>query len=154
GQLSETLNLVLVSLLRTFDAKRVFLVVQEKRAAAPALLWKAEPGPNRSLITRTQELSDEYRADYLFEVNAAAWHIARRPLRRGRFSVVAVDELGQRVRSNDLVLPAGFLQAHRFRRLVGVSIEFGDEWGGRLLIIDPAIGVHREQNAQFALRIA
>jgi len=155
GQLSDTLNLVLVSLLRTFGAKRVLFVVQEKRAAAPVLLWKTEAAPDHTLLTTTEELREERRGDYLFEAPGVAWHAVRRSLlRKERFNVVAVNDLGRRVRSGDLTIPPGFLEAHRCRRLVGVSIEFGDEWTGRLLLLDPAIGVRREQNAQFALRIA
>src|SRR5439155_15978025 len=72
GQLSETLNLLLVSLLRTFDAKCVLLVVQEKRAAAPAFLWRAKPGPNHTFVTGSEELGDEQRGDYLFDAPGAA----------------------------------------------------------------------------------
>jgi signal transduction histidine kinase len=52
-----------------------------------------------------------------------------------------------------LALPAGFIAAHPCRRLIGASLHLSDEWAGRLFVLDPGYGVHREQSARLALRL-
>jgi two-component system nitrate/nitrite sensor histidine kinase NarX len=92
----------------------------------------------------------------MFETPGVAWHASARllPGRKRRFDVVALDDLGRRLPPSKLVMPKGFLAAHPCTRLLGTSLQLSDEWTGRLFVLRPGMGVHREQSARFALNLA
>src|SRR4029078_9577458 len=103
-----------------------------------------------------ESLPSKRHGDYLFETPGAAWHAVARllPGRKTRFAAVAVDDPGRRLAVSEVVLPAGFLATHPCRRLVSASLQLSDDWKGRLFIGQPGIGIHREQNARFAMYLA
>jgi signal transduction histidine kinase len=148
----RALGMVLASLRDVFGATGALLLVRET-GTGRLFRWTTEAAPDEALPA--VELSAAERDNYLFATAGAAWHgVARKLWHRGRFHTVAVDSLGRRVPSTELVIPAGFLAAHRCRRLVCVDLTFSDEWSGRLFIMEPVVGIHRDQNARFALQLA
>jgi signal transduction histidine kinase len=74
--------------------------------------------------------------------------------RPGVFDVVALDAAGLRLAPARVDVPPAFLAAHTCRRFVGAALTLSDEWLCRLFVLDPAMGVHREQTARFALQLA
>ena len=102
-----------------------------------------------------KEIPAEARGDYLFAAPGDAWHaVARRLWRRGAFRAVAVDARSRRLQSVDLVPPPGFVAAHPCRRVLGVSLTLGEEWTGRLFIIEPTRRIRRGIIVPFAQRLA
>jgi signal transduction histidine kinase len=155
GKLSDTVNLVLTSVRRVFGATEVLVAVRERQSGR-AWLWSAGEAGEESRSPRAEALSAASSQDYLFDTPGAAWHAVATllPTRRNRFSVVAVDENGDRVSAPDLVVPNGFLAAHPCRRMIGASLQLSDDWSGRLFVIAPSLGTLREQSARFAMRLA
>jgi signal transduction histidine kinase len=155
GKLVDTLNLVLTSVKGLFAAKQVLLVMQEQQSGR-TWLWATDPTGRDEPIARPEQLSAERRDHYLFDTVGAAWHAAGGvlPWRRRRFAVVVLDEFGRQLPAAQLPLPKGFLASHPCRRLIGVSLRLSEEWTGRLFVLAPGYGVHREQSARFALRLA
>jgi signal transduction histidine kinase len=154
GRLGDTVNMVLASVRTAFRASQVLIVLQE-HPTGRMLLWTSNPATDDDTAVHPQQVPVWRRDDYLFQAPGAAWHASARWWRREGFNVVAVDEGGQRTPAAPVAPPpAGFIAKHRFRRLIGVTLRFGQEWNGRLLVIEPGIGVNREQNARFALKLA
>jgi signal transduction histidine kinase len=154
GKLVDTLNRVLGSVRSVFRAKQVLLVLQEQESER-TWLWATDPSGRDEPLALPDQLSGAQRDDYLFEMPGAAWHAAAGLLpRRGRsFDVVALDGLGRQVPAAELALPEGFITAHPCRRLIGASLPLSEEWTGRLFVIEPGYGIHREQSARLALRL-
>jgi signal transduction histidine kinase len=155
GRLSDTVNLVLTSIRRVFGANEVLVAVRE-RESGRAWLWSAGDADEEGKSPRAQALSPAATQNYLFAAPGVAWHASASllPTRGNRFSVVAVDESGDRISAPDLVVPDGLLASHPCRRMIGASLELGDDWFGRLFVIAPSLGTLREQSARFAMRLA
>jgi signal transduction histidine kinase len=150
---SETLNLVLASVRDVFGAQAVLIVVRDTKSGR-VFRWTTDEQSTKE-FPGSDEVPASIGNDYFFGVPGVAWHaVARRFWRRGRDNVVAIDKLGRRLPSRDIVLPAGWRATHHWRRLLGVSLTFSDEWTGRLFVFEPALGLHRDVNARFALRLA
>jgi signal transduction histidine kinase len=152
GKLSETIDLVLVSVKNVFKATEVLLVLQEQQSGRTWLWTTDHAGPDGHPV----QIPASGHDDYLFDVPGAAWHATGGllPWGRRKFEILALDELGQEMAAIDLRLPQGFLAAHPCRRLIGASLHLSDEWTGRLFALDPGYAVHREQSARLALRFA
>jgi signal transduction histidine kinase len=154
GKLSDTVNLVLTSVRRVFGAREVLVAVRERQSGR-AWLWSAGDADDEGKSPRAEALSATGSQDYLFDTPGVAWHAVATLLpRHNRFSVVAVDEDGDRISAPDLVVPDGFLAAHPCRRMIGASLKLSDDWSGRLFVIGPSLGTLREQSARFAMRLA
>jgi signal transduction histidine kinase len=152
GTLGDTMSVVLASLRHAFRAKQVLLVLQEQPSGR-LLLWKTALTTDEESPTHPEQLPAARRDDYLFEIAGDAWHVGSKPFSRGQFNVIAVDAFGRR-RSSKIALPARFLEDHPCRRLIGAVLQLSGEWVGRVFVIDPAAGVHPEQNVRFALQLA
>ena len=154
GTLVETVNLILTSVGRLFRANGVVMIVEEQ-ASGRILRWATDSMDDDRGMVRPEPVSEAQRGDYLFEAPGAAWYASGRwRLQRRRRFGVALDVDGRRLKTTTLRVPEGFLTANPCRRLVGATLPLGDEWTGRLFVLDPGVGVHREQNARFALRLA
>jgi signal transduction histidine kinase len=149
----ETLNLVLTSMRDVFGAQAVLIVVRDTRTGR-VFRWTTDE-QSTTEFPGLDEIPASVGSDYFIVVPGVAWHaVARRFWRRGRYNVVAIDKLGRRLPSRDIVLPASWSATYHWRRLLGVSLTFSDEWTGRLFVFEPALGLHRDVNARFALRLA
>jgi len=104
---------------------------------------------------RSKLLESDSLPTYMFAPAAAAWH-ARRGGRGGeRFDVVALDRGGSRLSNPEgWAFPPEFVAAIQpFDRLMAIGIELGNEWTGRLFLVDPIIGADRTRVLGFGLRI-
>jgi signal transduction histidine kinase len=155
GKLADTVNLVLALVRNALRATQVVLVLKEQ-SSGRVLLWPTQRSSSEPLIGRPEQVPLTRQDDYLFETPGAAWHATTGtvPRRRQRFDVVALDDLGRRLPPGKLSLPDGFLAAHPCTRLIGASLRLSDEWIGRVFVLGPGMGVHREQSARFALNLA
>ena len=149
--LGETVDKALMTVRQIFKARKVLLVAEDQTSGR---VFLRETGETRTEEATAERVPAERRSDYLFEAPGAAWHAVASWLPRRRFTFVAVGKRGEHLPSGRLAVPDGFLRSHRCRRILGVSIDISDEWTGRMFVLDPAVGVHREQNARFGLHLA
>ncbi|MES1255871.1 MAG: histidine kinase dimerization/phosphoacceptor domain-containing protein, partial [Acidobacteriota bacterium] len=155
GTLDETMALVLAAVRTIFGATTVMMVVQEQEAGS-AWLWTTDAGPEDGHAPRAQPLGTALTDSYLFPGPGVAWHTVAMPWRGrgGRFSAVAVDARDERIQVPAMSIPDAFTAAHPCRSLLVVSAALSDEWTGRLLVVNPAPGVPREQSVRFGMRLA
>ena len=152
--LKQSMADVFDSLLRLFDANRVLLVVHE---AASDQLFKWEAGRSEGSAPDAEfaRLESNQLSKYLFAPAATAWHAVRRNgWRRERFDVVALDQEGSRFNGERWAFPQEFLTAVRpFNQLMAFGIELGNEWTGRLFLVDPVVDGDRPRALAFGLRV-
>jgi signal transduction histidine kinase len=153
GTLADSVNLVLASVRNALRAEHVIVVVQE-RPHGRALLWRTDPADPDGHSARPIQLPAARVADYWFDARGVAWHAWRRKdAPAGSFKAVALDAEGVRLPPARMTLPDGFLTAHPCLRVVSATLPLSDDWTARLFVLDPAMGVHREQTARFLLRV-
>ena len=153
--LKHTMAVVFDALLRLFDANRALLIVHET-STDQLFMWEARRCVEGSAQeVRSKLLESDRLPTYMFAPTAAAWH-ARRGGRGGdRFDVVALDREGSRLSNPERwAFPPEFVAAIQpFDQLMAVGIELGNEWTGRLFLVDPLIGAARTRVLGFGLRI-
>jgi signal transduction histidine kinase len=154
--LKKTMGAVFDGLLRLFEANRALLIVHETRTDQ-LFIWEVGRSVEGSVQdVRSTRLESDSLPIYMFAPAAAAWHAVRR---RGggveRFDVVALDRGGSRLSNPEpWTLPPEFVTAVQpFDQLMAVGIELGNEWTGRLFLVDPLVGADRTGVLVFGLRI-
>jgi signal transduction histidine kinase len=147
------LEAVLGAVGRAFAAEHAVLVLTQT-STGRAFRWNAAVAPAAGEpILATSELDDRQRACYFFDAPGAVWHALR--LRASDwFDAAALDASGNRVTAGAFTLPAPLLAAYRCDSAIGISIGFGKEWTGRLLLMDPAIGSDRQSALHLAHRLS
>jgi signal transduction histidine kinase len=154
GTLSDSVNLVLASVRSALRARQVFVVFRE-RSSGRVLLWRTDPDDAEGYSSRPVQLPATRHNDYWFDVPGVAWHAWTRGRPRGRsFHAVSLDGQGRRLPPARIFVPDGFLVMHACQRLISTTLALSDDWTCRLFVLDPAMGVHREQSARFALQLA
>lgn len=152
--LSDSVNLVLASVRNALRARQVLVVFRE-RSSGRVLLWRTDPDDAEGYSARPVQLPATRHNDYWFDVPGVAWHAWTRGRPRGRsFRAVSLDGQGRRLPPARILVPDGFLVLHACRRLISTTLALSDDWTCRLFVLDPAMGVHREQSARFALQLA
>jgi signal transduction histidine kinase len=151
--LEGTLEAVLGVVLRAFAADRALLVLNQT-STGRAFLWDAASvaGASDALVASC-ELDHEQRASYVFDVPGPVWH-ASRFRASDWFDLLALDAAGNRLPAVPFTLPAALLVGRRCDSALGVAVRFGEEWAGRLLLIDPAITADRQAALRLAHRLA
>jgi signal transduction histidine kinase len=148
-----TLEAVLGNVLRAFGADRTLVVLKET-STGQVFLWDAAcVFGARDAVIVSSEFDDQRRGSYLFDVPGQSWHAIR--FRAGDwFDLLALDALGTRLPTGPFTLPPSFLARYPCRSVLGVSVAFGSEWTGRLLLIDPEVRADREGALRLAHRLA
>jgi signal transduction histidine kinase len=153
GSLSGTINLVLASVRNAFRAQRVLVVFREQ-STGRVVLWRADAADADALAAGPSNVPASHQDDYWFDAAGIAWHAWRGVASRSRrFRAVALDTEGRPLGRRRIDVPQGFLADHRCRRLIGATVPLSEDWRCRLFVLDPALGVHREQTARFALEL-
>ena len=154
--LKQTMAAVFDALLRLFEANRALLIVHETRTDQ-LFMWQAGRGVDGSAEeVRSMRLESDSLPTFMFVPAAAAWHAVRRGSRSGeRFDIVALDRGGSRLGNSERwILPPEFVAAIRpFDQVMAVGIDLGNEWTGRLFLVDPLVGADRTSVLGFGLRI-
>jgi signal transduction histidine kinase len=141
--LRATLEALLGEVLRLFGARQAMLALNDADDGR-AYLWEAvREGGADAVQFRRQELAAGGRARYLFEAGGNAWRGQRRvgPGETG-FTVLALDDRGARVAAS--TLPADSAAELAGSCVIAAGVAFGNQWTGRLFLIDPGDLLPRE----------
>jgi signal transduction histidine kinase len=87
------------------------------------------------------------RDTYLYDSEADACYVRRG--RRGHDAFVALDQDGSRVRELDTHFVSLLAQRSEFRSLLVVPFVFGQEWVGRIFLLDPNLSGDIEEELRF-----
>src|SRR5438046_1248796 len=122
-----------------FGSTQILIILEETRTGR-LFLWQGRHlGNGQPLSVLATEPGAAERARYVFDSPSNAWHAFLRtgPAGRKELALVALDEAGRRRRDAVWAPPREFLEAHPFRRLLGASLAYGNEWSGAMLLFDP-----------------
>ena len=142
--LTGTLQEILNELLTMYGARRALIASQEtnKYRVFVGEVHAGNPGAPRM---RWLESLPSDRETYLYESEADA----ALALRRGDgYQFLALNRDGTRLRSPEQPL-AALTKLYSFDTLATVSFLFGQEWWGRIFLIDPEFGGEREEELRF-----
>lgn len=145
--LRGTLQGILDDLLRVFAARHAIFVVEETGSGRVFVWHTGSGGEAHDGQIRYAEMESEHRGAYMFRTQAHTFHVllGSRP---GPADTVAVDVDGSRI-EDAILLPPSFLRLHPCRSLIAAWFAFGDEWAGRVFLVDPAGGSDRESTLHF-----
>jgi signal transduction histidine kinase len=146
--LAAALAVVAHEVLETFDMTTALVVLREMETGR-VFLWQAErdadSNPGRASVL---ELDNEQRAMYLFDLphGVDAWHSthATRPAHS-----VVLNAAGERMSGVSIPVPPGFSAAHEWRSQLGARVTTGEDWDGRLFLLDPAAKPIQERRVRF-----
>ena len=149
---ARTLGTVLRDGRSFFRAGGVAVPVRES-ATGRALLWAVPAGAAAGTPAQAVELGAGAAEDWLFEAGVETWE-AERTGREWRF--LAIDGAG-RLLEGGTPVPSGPVEklARRLgaRRLTVVGFGRGQDWGGRLVLVDASPEGPREESLRFAQRL-
>lgn len=142
--LTGTLQEILSELLTMYGARRAVIASQETNKYR-VFVGEVHAGDSGSARMRWLESLPSDRETYLYESEAdAALAIGN----RDRYQFLALNREGIRLRSPEQPL-AGLTKLYSFDTLATVSFLFGQEWWGRIFLIDPEFGGEREEELRF-----
>ncbi len=142
--IKQTLQAVLADLHRIFAADGVVLAVEEVRWRR-LYIWEVRPGVEpRSLKLRLFEADSSQEPIYLFPLGGELVYALRRQNRAGSrlVSALTLDANGSPVNGSTCVFPEHPLWRDADAAIAG-SFTFGEEWSGRLFLINPKPGTPR-----------
>lgn len=154
--LRTALKYVLNDLHRLFHSTHALVILNEVHTGR-LYLWEARPsGEDEEVTVASRELVGEERAKYVFDSPGQAWHadLYKQSGDGKVLDLLALDETGTRRRRAKWSLPEAFLEAYPFRRALGVSLVYGQEWSGYILLIDPEPDSSRHATVAFLLGLS
>ncbi len=137
--LRATIQALLEEILELFGARQALVSIADSTAGR-GFLWEVRPpSENRTASIFLTELEPAEGAKYSFDAAGQAWSAARRarPLETQALDVVTLDSKGARLRPESRVPPGDFLAGRSWERLLAVAISIGEDWSGRLYLLDP-----------------
>ena len=144
--LRGTLQGVLDDMLHVFAARHAVFAVEEA-GSGRVFVWQTGGASSESQV-RYAEVESDQRGVYMFRTQAHSFLVQRPRSASQPLDTVAVDKDGRRI-SDSIQVPAGFQRLHPWRSLLGAWFAFGDEWAGRVFLLDPAGGSDRESTLRF-----
>ncbi|MGH9805529.1 MAG: histidine kinase, partial [Candidatus Acidiferrales bacterium] len=149
--LRGTLRDVLREIQQIFGADQVLLAANDT-ASQRYFLWELwQPRDQAEPNVHLSELEPEQAAPYFTAPMAPAWLSTQSSA--GSIETLGLEESGGRQRTSPPGPSDVFLSIHPFRSLMGVSFRFGEDWQGRLFVIDPVAEKHQERELRFQQRL-
>lgn len=145
---SGTLQDIAGELLSMYGAKRLFIASREvdSHRVFVSELSSGRHGP--SFAWRNPSPQD--REIYLHDFQAVACYVERERRReKESFSILALDEAGVRMPDPSPEFLSAFAQTHGFQSALIVSFAFGQEWQGRIFLLDPTLTSETEEELHF-----
>jgi signal transduction histidine kinase len=140
--LRASLRVVCDEILRLFNSPRALLAFEEA-SSGRAYLWRAAHEVKSGELTITlSELVSAERPAYFFEPPGETWHAVRlaSPRQGQGYALYVLSEKGTRLSDVSWSPPEALQAAEPFGSLLGMSLNFGNEWTGQLFLIDPQTG--------------
>jgi signal transduction histidine kinase len=143
--LTGTLQQILGELLSMYGARRALIASQEtsKYRVFVGDVHASESGPAHLHWLESSPLD---RETYLYESDADASQAIRKA---PDYQFLSLDRDGTRLRSSSPQPLAPLAGLYPFESLVAVSFLFGQEWWGRIFLLDPVLGSDREEELRF-----
>jgi signal transduction histidine kinase len=148
--LASTLGGIAREVLDSFEMSTALVALRE-RVTGRTFLWHIRaPEGTDSYGADVSELPRESRDAYFFEVaeQADVCHVSRSGPDK-RLRSLAVDDAGHRLKGFSVTIPDAFSSRHRWGSLLCAKVTAGDEWTGRLMLLDPLPHRLREPNLAF-----
>lgn len=144
--LRPSIRAVLRELISIYRSSAAIMVTRE-RLAGRVFLWGCDAKHPELLF---EELSPERAAGFLFDAPDAAWQANRSPAQSQDVSITRVDGEGRARESQRLsTVPAAIRAQPDATSLAGVDVAFGDEWSGRVMLVNPQFGYNRAEERRF-----
>jgi signal transduction histidine kinase len=137
--LTRALAVVASSVVPLFDASELLLVVEDL-ANRRIFKWDTSAGWGGAPMSPAGQSPVVDRARYLFGPADQSVAFQRRWWRwlvRFPYRIIAMDAAGRSVDGTQWCLPNSFISAHPFRRLISAPVALGEEWSGRIFVINP-----------------
>ena len=147
--LPRTLQQILAEILSLYGARQALIASQESGhyRVFVGSVHALESGPSEF---RWIESSPSDRETYLYDSSADACLVVAKA---SSLRVLALDSTGARLKPVPGAAPGdGFgalSRQYSFRSLAAVSFTFGDEWWGRIFLLDPVVGAEEEEELRF-----
>lgn len=143
--LTGTLREILVELVSMYGARRALIASQEKNKYR-VFVGDVQPVDSGPIQLRWLESLPTDRETFLFESDADVSLLTRKS---GGTQVLSLDREGTRLRTSPDLPLAAFTKLYPFQSLTVVRFLFGQEWRGRIFLVDPAVGIDREEELRF-----
>ena len=148
--LRGALRAVFDEILRIFGSRRALLALEEATTGR-AYLWRAaREEKSGEVLMGSSELDSPERPTYLFEPPGQTWHAARRKSSRPEpgYDLYVLSDKGTRLSNVSWSPPATLQASEPFASMLGLALNYGNEWTGQLLLVDPRAGT-REMAVPF-----
>ena len=143
--LRGTLQHILEELISLYGAQRAIIASQEKNKLR-VFVGDFLPVKTGAAQLRWLDSVPGDRETYLFESDGAACLAVRH---RESFQTLALDSDGIRLRAWSPQSLAPLARRYSFDSLLAVSFLFGQEWWGRIYLLDPEVSGDREEELRF-----
>ena len=149
--LTRALEVVSREVSALFNAAHVILVVEELDTER-VFRWDTSGGWSLVPAAEFAESAGVDRQQYLFGRPDHTLTAIRRRWpwsMRSPYHITALDSSGRITDVAGWTIPPAFASTHRFRRLITAPVTFGQEWAGRIFILDPRVDVRLPALAGF-----
>jgi signal transduction histidine kinase len=144
---SGSLQAIASDLFSVYGAKH--LLIASLEAMSHRVFVAEIGGENHTGTFRWLEPTASDRETYLHETEAVACYAEVDDRSREPVAVLALGEGGNRIEHPNSKFLECFAQSHRFGSVVAVSFLFGQEWRGRLFLLDPTLTSETEEELHF-----
>lgn len=145
---SKTLQEIAHELLVMYEAKSLLIASQD--ASERRVFVGQMQATDGTASLRWLDPVEAERDIYLAATSATTCHATRDgKAPHGQFSLTALDQEGNRIPNPASQFLAGLAQRYDFRSVMVVSFSFGQEWQGRIFLLDPAPTREMEEELHF-----
>jgi len=144
--MTGTLQEILGDMLSNYSAKQVLIASLETNSRH-IFVGELRSLSDAPTVFHWLEPSQGDREIYLYESPVEACH-AQWGGRRRR-GVVGLDHDGTRMKDVSRAMFDGIAQKHEFRSLIAVSFVFGNDWSGRIFLLDPVLNGDIDEELRF-----
>ena len=148
---SGTLQAIASELFLMYGAKH--LLIASLEAMSHRVFVAEIGGEKRAASLRWLEPTVADREIYLHDTEAVVCYAEADGQSQAPVAVLAIGEGGTRIEHPNSKFLERFAESHRFQSAVVVSFVVGQEWRGRLFLLDPALTNETEEELHFLLEL-
>lgn len=145
---SKTLQEIAHELLVMYEAKSLLIASQD--ASERRVFVGRMQSADQAAALRWLDPTEGERGIYFADTSATTCYAARdRKAGEGQFSLIALNQEGIRIANPDARFLDLLSQQYDFKSVMLVSFSFGQEWQGRIFLLDPAPSREMEEELHF-----